>query len=79
MEKKRSLRKLRSAGFVAATDDMIGNLDTELETFRKDIESGQRAQVAWRPGSGGGGSVSWQLIVLLILIIVGIKASRWRT
>ena len=79
MEKKRELRKLRSTGFVAATDDMIGNLDTELETFRKDIESGQRAQVAWRPGSGGGGSVSWQLVVLLVLIIVGVKASRWRT
>jgi len=79
MEKKRELRKLRSAGFVAATDDMIGNLDTELETFRADIESGQRAQVAWRPGSGGGGSVSWQLVVLLVLIIVGVKASRWRT
>ncbi len=75
MEKKRSLRKLRSAGFVTATDDMIGNLDTELETFRKDIESGQRAQVAWRPGSGGGGGVSWQLVVLLALVIVGVKAS----
>jgi rhombotail lipoprotein len=79
MENKRELRKLRSVGFVAATGDMIGNLDAELESFREDVESGLRAEVAWRPGSGGGGNVGWQLVVLLVLVVVSIKASRWRS
>jgi len=78
MENERELRKLRSTGFVAATDDMIDNLDEELESFRQDIENGQRARVAWRPGSGGGGGVSWQLVALLVLFVVGARASHGR-
>jgi len=69
MEKSRDLRKLRSAGFVAANDDMILNLDKELEGFRAAIESGERAQVAWRPGSGGGGGMTLPILALLLVLV----------
>lgn len=71
MDNKEDLRKLRSAGFVAATDDMIVNLDQELEGFREEVESGQRAQVEWRSGTGGGGGIALPLIALLFLTAVG--------
>lgn len=67
MEKEQDLRKLRSTGFALATDDMIGNLDTELEGFREAVLAGQRAQVEWREGSGGGGSASSLLLASLLL------------
>lgn len=69
MDKSRDLRKLRSAGFVAANDDMIFNLDKELEGFRAAIESGERAQVAWRPGSGGGGGMTLPILTLLLVLV----------
>ena len=69
MEKSRDLRKLRSAGFVAANDDMILNLDKELEGFRAAIESGERAQVAWRPSSGGGGGMTLPILALLLVLV----------
>jgi rhombotail lipoprotein len=75
MEKSRDLRKLRSAGFVAANDDMILNLDKELEGFREAIESGERAQVEWRPGSGGG-AMTLPMLSLLILLVVARNARR---
>jgi len=75
LEKSRDLRKLRSAGFVAATDDMVVNLDQELEGFREAIEAGERAQVAWRPGTGGGGSMALSLITLLLLVALTGKAA----
>lgn len=68
MDNKEDLRKLRSAGFLVATDDMIVNLDKELEGFREQVQSGQRAQVEWRPGSGGGGGIAWPLVALLIFV-----------
>ena len=73
LDNSRDLRKLRQEGFVAATDDMIVNLDGELAHFQDGIKQGERAQVAWRSGYGGGGSVSWQLVLLLLLIVLGIK------
>jgi len=63
---------------VAATDDMIGNLDHELEGFRAAVQSGERAQVEWRQGYGGTGSVAWQMLVLLGLFALGYRARRWR-
>jgi len=78
LESGRDLRKLRSAGFVAAADDMIVNLDQELEGFREAIEAGERAQVVWRPGTGGGGSLTLPQIVLLLLVALTGKASRRR-
>jgi rhombotail lipoprotein len=78
MDNTRDLRKLRQEGFAGATDDMIVNLDGELAQFQDGIKQGERAQVAWRSGYGGGGSVSWQLLVLVLLIVLGIKASGRR-
>ena len=69
MEKSRDLRKLRSTGFVAANDDMILNLDKELEGFRAAIDSGERAQVAWRPDSGGGGGMTLPILSLLLVLV----------
>ena len=77
MEKSRDLRKLRSASFVAANDDMIVNLDTELEGFRAEIERGERAQVEWRPGSGGGGgTTTLPMLSLLIVLVAARKTCR---
>ena len=77
MEKSRDLRKLRGASFVAANDDMIVNLDTELEGFRAEIERGERAQVEWRPGSGGGGgTTTLPMLSLLIVLVAARKACR---
>ena len=78
MDTGKELRKLRSAGFVAATDDMIVNLDQELTGFKEDVQAGEVAQVEWREGSGGGGSVGLSLLVAL-LIAVGRAASRRRS
>jgi len=76
LESGRDLRKLRGEGFVAATDDMIVNLDHELEGFRASVEAGELAQVEWKPGSGGGG-LSIPLIALLVLVgIVGRNRQR---
>ena len=53
--------------FTAATDQMIGHLDTALTSFEQDVRSGKaRVQVVQRSGAGGGGSCdAFWLIVLL--------------
>ena len=58
------LRELQVNGFELATADMVSNLDLELETFREAIHNGERAQAAWKAGSGGGGSVGLALLLL---------------
>jgi len=78
LESGQDLRHLRSAGFVAANDNMIVNLDQELEGFRAAVEGGDRAQVAWREGSGGGGSTTLPVITLLLLVALAGKAARRR-
>ena len=75
MDTGKELRKLKGAGFVAATDDMIVNLDAELDGFREAVEKGERAEVEWRAGSGGGGSLSW-LVLASLTFLAG--ASRCR-
>ena len=65
-------RKLGISGFSEATDDMIVNLDAELEELRSAAKNGERVQVAWRAGSGGGGSVG----ILLFIILSGTLAAR---
>jgi rhombotail lipoprotein len=78
MDNSHDLRKLRQEGFAGATDAMIVNLDGELAHFQDGIKQGEGAQVAWRSGHGGGGSVTWQLLVLLLLIVLGCRASGRR-
>ncbi|MEJ2128779.1 MAG: rhombotarget lipoprotein [Woeseiaceae bacterium] len=64
MDNKSDLRKMRSASFVSATDDMVVNLDTELAGFQESVRGGTKAEVQWREGYGGG-AVSWPLLALL--------------
>ena len=73
MDVGKDMRKLRSASFVAAADDMIVNLDEELDSFKRDVESGERAQVEWQ---GGGGSFSLGFILLLSLLAARAATSR---
>ena len=70
MDSGKELRKLRSASFVAAADNMIVNLDEELDGFRRAVEAGERADVTWRGGTGGGGSFGLCLLLLLSLALV---------
>ena len=64
MDNESDQRALRSASFVAATGDMITNLDAELTEFRTAVHEGQRAQVEWREGQGGG-AIDWPLLLFL--------------
>jgi len=66
LESGRDLRKLRGEGFIAATDDMIVNLDQELEGFRAAVEAGELARVEWKPGYGGGSASPWLLSLLFL-------------
>jgi rhombotail lipoprotein len=72
MDTGKELRKLRSASFVAANEDMIVNLDQELDGFREAVEEGERAEVEWRAGSGGG---SFSLSLLFLLTLVAARAT----
>lgn len=76
MDTGKELRELRSASFVAANEDMIVNLDQELDGFREAVENGERAEVEWRAGSGGGGSLSPSLLFLLTLVAARATTSR---
>ncbi len=73
---ERDLRGMRSGSYVAATDDMIVNLNHQLETFRERVKRGEGAQVAWQPGHGGGGSADLFLLLLLAGGLVG--RAGWR-
>lgn len=70
IDSERDLRKLRLEGFGAATDDMIVNLDAELNTFREGVESGERAQVAWREGEASGGASDLLWLGLLLAAVL---------
>ena len=77
MDNKSDLRRLRSASFVTATDDMVANLDTELAGFQDAVRGGAKAEVEWREGFGGGGAISWPLLVLLAgLLLIGFTRRR---
>lgn len=75
VDSDRDLRRLRSEGFVAATDDMIVNLGDELGKFREATKSGERAEVEWKQGSGGGGG-GFELPLLLLLVAAGSRRRR---
>lgn len=64
-------RELAVAGFEKATDDMIVNLDTELEALKEAVKNGERIDVAWREGAGGGSAG-----LLLLGALAGTLAAR---
>lgn len=78
MDTGKELRKLRDTGFTAAADDMIVNLGQELDGFKAAVDKGERAEVEWREGYGGGGSFALPLLFLLALVAVGRESNRWR-
>ena len=62
------VRKAKDESFGAAMDQMTGNLAAELDRFRERVQEDPTvADVKWKPGSGGGGSVSWLTIALLVV------------
>lgn len=64
-------RELAVAGFSAATEDMITNLDQELESLRAAAKKGERVDVAWRAGSGGGSAG-----ILFAIVLAGTLLAR---
>jgi len=70
VESMEDLRKSREAGFAAAMEAMTGNLLVELDQFEKKLEDNPAlAEVAWKDGRGGGGTVDplWLLPLLVCL------------
>ena len=73
-----ALNRSFAASFERAVDGMIDNLDTELVLFEKRlIENPQIAEVRYREGYGGGGSMGWLLVMLLIGIVIGRLSWRY--
>lgn len=66
-------RRLGISGFTNATEDMIVNLDEELEELRSAAKNGERVQVAWHAGSGGGGG---SVGIFLFVLLTGTLAAR---
>jgi rhombotail lipoprotein len=63
------VRKAREASFSSAMDQMTVNLADELDRFRERITNDPTvARAEWKPGSGGGGSLAWPLLALLLLV-----------
>ncbi len=68
VEAGETVRKTRDASFAAAMEQMTGNLDAELERFNERVRQDPTvAKTEWKPGYGGGGSLSWLLLLLAAL------------
>lgn len=79
MDADREMRNLQLQSYSSATDDMVVNLNHELEQFREQIKRGERAEVAWKPGSGGGGSVELLMLLALFATLTLRVSARRRT
>lgn len=74
IESTEAARRQKETSFAAAMSAMTVNLGTELERFKARVaENPQLAEVSWKQGSGGGGSLdAWALLALVLFAIVGI-------
>ncbi len=69
----RDLRESSAQGFAAATAQMIDHFDSALTAFESDVREG-KANVKvvsnhGKPTSGGGGSIDWHALLLLISMV----------
>lgn len=73
-------RKMRSEGFSIASQKMTENLTKELDEFKRKVKGGEVAKVKYRKGfssgNGGGGSVGWGGMLILILLLGFTKSKR---
>ncbi len=78
IESTEAARKQGQQSFTAAVTAMTGNLGMELVRFEERVaENPQLADVNWKPGYGGGGSLDGLMLLLLVLLaIIGIGYSR---
>lgn len=66
------LRKSREQSFNLAINDMIGNLDQELASFRERIKQDQSVKISYSRGySGGGGAIDPWWLAIAALALVG--------
>ncbi len=65
------LRLARQNSFTNAIDNMTLNLNDELTKFKERIQEDQSVEIVQRAGySGGGGSLSWIIVILLFSLLV---------
>jgi len=80
---ERDTREAASAGYGAATDQMIEHLDAALMKFEADVRSGKAAvklvgkNEAGHSG-GGGGALGWPFILALLMFVTGRRRMRLR-
>lgn len=73
---REQLRGDSSAGFTAATDQMIVNLDDQLKSFKDKVKNAPSDyKVTHQPGYSGGGDVD-PLFLLILAVLAGLG---WRT
>jgi len=65
-------REIRGKGFELAMADMSANLAAELDRFKERIKEDKSVQISHREGYGGGGSIQWPVL----LMIIGLGALR---
>jgi rhombotail lipoprotein len=75
IDAQRETRGAAVDGYDAAADQMIEHFDAALTKFEADVRSGNaavkvvRKNDAGRPGSGGGGALSWPFILALLALV----------
>ena len=70
-----SVRKGQQTGFANAMADMTRNLEQALDEFVLRVKQEKVAEVSYRQGySGGGGTIGWGLLMVLLLAIVRIRS-----
>jgi rhombotail lipoprotein len=79
----RKTREAAAEGYDAATDQMIEHFDTALTNFEADVRSGKASvkvvrknQAARSGGTGGGGALSWPLLLGLLSMVAFRRFSR---
>jgi rhombotail lipoprotein len=76
IENNRELARQQDQAMLAATDQMIANLDAELATFRERIKTDNSVIVTRRPGSDGGGSAGSMGWLSLGMLLLGLPLRR---